>query len=165
MREQHRDLAARERVAFPWRVEGRARILLCCGLFLASGLNSLRVAAAETEAATLNGVQVPVTLSGRWDYEGQRSNSWSVKIDRLHPDGRIEGSITWWGVRCSVKGEAISEGSWRDGKLNLRAPTDNRYVCGDLVVELSPGSVNLFEGTGTSSLPGATVKAWLERPM
>jgi hypothetical protein len=120
--------------------------------------------AADAAASTLNGVQVPVTLSGRWDFEGQRSNTWSAQIDRIHPDGRLEGRITWWGIRCSVKGEAITEGSWRDGKLKLRAPTDNRYVCGDLLVELSPGTTHLFEGTGTSSLPGGTVKAWLERP-
>jgi hypothetical protein len=142
----------------------RSRVFLFCGLFLASGLLSLRALAADGAASTLNGVQVPVTLSGRWDFEGQRSNTWSAQIDRIHPDGRLEGRITWWGVRCSVKGEPISEGSWRDGKLKLRAPTDNRHICGDLLVELSAGTTHLFEGTGTSSLPGATVKAWLERP-
>lgn len=146
------------------RSEGRARSLLSCGLFIVFALLAPRAPATEASASSLNGVQVPVTLNGRWDFEGQRSNSWSVQIDRMHPDGRLEGRITWWGVRCSVKGEAISEGSWRDGKLKLRAPTDNRFVCGDLLVELSPGTVYLFEGTGTSSLPGGTVKAWLERP-
>jgi hypothetical protein len=142
----------------------RTRAFLCCGLVIALGLPSSQAMAADAAASTLNGVQVPVTLSGRWDFDGQRSNTWSAQIDRLHPDGRVEGRVTWWGVRCSVKGEAISEGSWRDGKLKLRAPTDNRHVCGDLVVELSAGSVHLFEGTGTSSVPGASVKAWLERP-
>jgi len=164
VRASHQAPAASPPSAFQWRARTTLLALLSCGLLVASGLFSQRTGAADADAATLNGVPVPVTLSGRWDYEGQRSNSWSVKIDRLLPDGRVEGSITWWGVRCSVKGEAITEGSWRDGKLKLRAPTDNRHVCGDLLLELSAGSVHLFEGTGTPSVPGATVKAWLERP-
>lgn len=144
--------------------ETKARSFLCFWLVVASGLLSPCALAAEADASTLNGIQVPVTLSGRWDFEGRLSNTWSAQIDRIHPDGRLEGRITWWGVRCSVKGEAISEGSWREGKLKLRAPTDNRFVCGDLLVELSASTAHLFEGTGTSSIPGATVKAWLERP-
>ncbi|HQR76058.1 MAG TPA: hypothetical protein PLR35_06505 [Burkholderiaceae bacterium] len=147
-----------------FQIVRKSKPLLCCGLLIAAGWLPLQAAAADAAASTLNGVPVPVTLSGRWDFEGQRSNTWSAQIDRIHPDGRLEGRITWWGVRCSVKGEAITEGSWRDGKLKLRAPTDNRHVCGDLLLELSPGTAHLFEGSGTSSVPGASVKAWLERP-
>lgn len=138
--------------------------ILCCGLFIAPALHSPRALAIDAAVSTLNGVQVPVTLNGRWDFEGQRSNSWSVQIDRIHSDGRVEGRITWWGVRCSVKGEAISEGTWRDGRLQLRAPTDNRHVCGDLLLDLGAGTTRLFEGTGKTSLGEVTVKAWLERP-
>lgn len=122
-------------------------------------------AADERKSSPLEGVPLPAHLHGKWDFEGRFSNSWSLRVDRVHEDGRVEGRITWWGVRCSVKDEAISEGTLRDGRLRLRAPTDNRYVCGDLVVDLRASDKRLFEGEATSSAAGSNaVKAWLDRP-
>lgn len=114
--------------------------------------------------AALRGIRLPAELHGKWDYEGRVGNTWSLRLDRLHEDGRIEGRVTWWGTRCSVKDEAIIEGSLREGRLRVRAPTDNRYVCGDLIVDLRAGDKHLFEGEATSTIPVATVKAWLDRP-
>lgn len=116
-------------------------------------------------AAALRDIKLPAELHGQWDFDGRFSNTWTLRVDRLHADGRVEGRITWWGVRCSVKDEAISEGTLRGGQLRLRVPTDNRYVCGDLLIDLRAADKRLFEGEATSTAAGSTlVKAWLNRP-
>ena len=49
---------------------GRAMILagLLCGVVQAQPSSS---AGSDQTAPTLNGVAIPVTLSGRWDFEGK----------------------------------------------------------------------------------------------
>lgn len=130
-------------------------------LLLAVGLCVSQTPAAAQPAAVL--LTAPASLSGRWDFNnGQFSDIWSIQIERLHDDGRIEGRMTYWGRRCSARDAPLKEGSWRDGVL--RMVVFGGRDCGDMHFELKPGSRRLLEGRAVPEYDRSIHSVvWLDR--
>jgi hypothetical protein len=104
----------------------------------------------------------PASLSGRWTFNAQISDTWSVQVQRIHDDGRLEGLLTYAGRRCRARDTPIKEGSWRDGVPLLRA--SGGPDCGDLHFELKPGSQRLLEGTASADFDrNQRTPVWLDR--
>lgn len=119
-------------------------------------------APARSQSAQVVELQAPVALSGRWDFRGQASDIWSVEIKKTHDDGRLEGLITYWGRRCKARDTPLTEGSWREGVLRLRA--HGGADCGDMHFELKPGTRRLLEGVAWGDFdPSVRATIWLDR--
>jgi hypothetical protein len=102
-------------------------------------------------------------LAGRWDFNrGQAANAWSLDVRKIDETGRIDGVVTYWGVRCKAHDTPLKEGSWRDGVLKLRV--SGGADCGDMHFELKPGERRFLEGTvGADFNPDLRTVVWLDR--
>lgn len=137
-----------------------SRVMRIALLFSAVHVAAPAPAAAQPAAVLLT---APASLAGRWDFNnGQFSDIWSIQIERLHDDGRIEGRMTYWGRRCSARDAPLKEGSWRDGVL--RMVVFGGRDCGDMHFELKPGSRRLLEGRAVPEYDRSIHSVvWLDR--
>lgn len=135
----------------------------CAAALLLAGLALMATAQAQPAASVATDVvTAPAQYAGRWDFRGRASNTWSVVIERVDPDGTVQGRLTYWGNRCTAHGEPIKNGSWRDGVLRLSATGGPQ--CGDLHFELRRGERRLLEGTGSADFDRTlTSQVWLDR--
>jgi hypothetical protein len=139
---------------------GMVRKLACLLLVWFAVPAAARAQAPTTPAADV--VTAPAQYAGRWDFQGRASNTWSVAIERIDPDGTVHGRVTYWGVRCKAHRDPIKNGRWQDGVLRLSVAGGPE--CGDLHFELRRGERRLLEGTGSADVDRTvTSQVWLDR--
>src|SRR5262245_51234787 len=117
---------------------------------LAFGLLSLPMPAVPQQ-------QLPKNMTGIWNAtsigRGGRpvgsGGTWSVVVEKQHPDGSIEGRMTWLGWRFCEMNDQPMTGKFDGNELTLRAKFQDKMPnagCGAPTIVMNKVAGDKFEG-------------------